>query len=425
MTIPDRRVAFILATLLLDALGVGLVMPVLPRLVEQVAGIGPEAAGGLFGSLGAAYAMALFLCAPMLGRLSDRFGRRPVLLLAIAGSMINYLVMAEASTLWLLFLARIVGGVCGAGAAPAAAYIADIAPPDRRAALFGLTGAVFALGLVLGPALGGLLGNADPRLPFLVAAALSAANLLYGWLVLPESLALGERRALRLDAANPLAALLPRGFSPAVRLILAGCFLYIVGVTAMQTIWVLFTQTQFGWQPGDIGLSLCVLGCVWGAAQIGLTPLVIRRLGEAATLRLGLLATITVYLLYGFVEQGWQIYAVTLAGALAFTTEPVTQAILSREAGPGRQGELQGIVAGIVSLASIFGPLLGGWSHGVVAGLRAGGTALPPGAAFFLGALLTLGALACALLALPRRGHAADFARDDGAPTRRTPQCTS
>jgi MFS transporter, DHA1 family, tetracycline resistance protein len=418
MMVPRARVAFILATLLLDAMGAGLVMPVLPRLIEQIAGIGPAAAGGLLGSLGAAYATALFFCAPVLGRLSDRFGRRPVLLLAIAGSMVNYLVIAGTSTLWLLFFARIAGGICGASAAPATAYIADTAPPDRRAALFGLTGATFALGLVLGPALGGLLGNEDPRLPFLVAAALSAANLVCGWLLLPESLAPGNRQALRLDTANPFAAFLPRGFSSAVGLILAGCFLYIVGVTALQMIWVLFTQAQLGWQPGDIGLSLAVLGMVWGTAQIGLAPVVIRRLGEAATLRLGLLATIAVYLLYGCVEQGWQIYAVTFAGALAFTTEPVTQAILSREAAPSRQGELQGIVAGIVGLASIFGPLLGGWSYDFVAGLRASGVALPPGAAFFVGVPLTLGALACALLALRRRDHAAEFAR-------RTPKCTS
>jgi DHA1 family tetracycline resistance protein-like MFS transporter len=402
---PSAREAFILITLLLDSMGFGLVSPVLPRLVEELTGAGPSEAGSVFGLLNSAYAGALFLCSPVLGRLSDRFGRRPVILLSLAGAVVNYTLAATAHALWLLFMARLVGGICGANAAPAAAYVADVTPAERRTAVFGQMGAVFGLGLAVGPALGGLLGDLDPRLPFLAAAGLAAASLLYGCLVLPESLVPARRRPFALSAINPFASLLSRRRSPVIRGMLAGFFLYILGQTATQATWVLFMEQHLGWNPADIGISMAVLGIVWVTAQAGLTPLIVRRLGERSSLILGLAVTTGVYLLYGFVERGWQVYAVMAISAFAFVAGPAAQGIISRAAADGEQGELQGAVAGVTSLASIFGPTLGGWSFGYFTGAAA---PLPlPGAAFFLGASCSLLALVSVAYALAVRAPAA------------------
>jgi DHA1 family tetracycline resistance protein-like MFS transporter len=403
--LPFGREAFILLTLLLNAIGIGLVAPVLPRLVETLSGGDLSLAGLFFGPLNSIFAGAMFLCSPALGRLSDRFGRRPVILLALAGSVANYAVCAAAPSLTVLFMARLVGGICGGNGAPAAAYLADVTSVERRTSVFGLMGAAYGLGLAVGPALGGLLGSVDLRLPFEVAAALAAGTLLLGCLVLPESLPASRRRSFALDELNPLASLLSRRRPRLIRGILAGFFFYAVAQSGLQATWVLFTERQLGWNPTDIGLSLTVLGVVWMAAQVGLTPIAVRHLGERTALVLSLAVTVAAYLLYGCVDRGWEIYAVTVASALAFVAGPAARGVVSRAAGDDEQGELQGAIVSVTSLAAIVGPSLGGWAFGYFTSAAA--PLALPGAAFFLGALLNLLALGMVVRALSAGAEAA------------------
>lgn len=398
MAWPAKTETFMLFTTLLDSMGFGLIGPVLPRLVEQITGSPPSAVGQTYGLLNAAYAMAAFLCATGLGHLSDRFGRRPVILLAIGGGLVNYVLSALAGNIGLLFLARIAGGICGASAAPAIAYIADITTPVRRPLVFGWMGAAFGLGFILGPALGGLLGDIDPRLPFWVAAGLSAVNLLYGWLFVPESLPPGRRTSFDLWRANPLAPVLSRSYAPFVRGLLVGVFLYAIGQAAMQTTWVLFVQQRFGWTEGDIGLSLAAFGVIWIAGQALVAPAMIRRLGESAALLVGQITTVAVYLAFGLIERGWQLYLVMPVVSVAAMTGPAVRSLLSRHEGQAGQGEVQGAVTGVTNLAAIFGPLAGAWIFQYFTGDRA--PVQIPGAAFFLGGLFAALSLLCAVHAL-------------------------
>ncbi|MEA1671963.1 MFS transporter [Nitrospirillum sp. BR 11163] len=393
------REALILLVLLLDALGCGVVTPVLPTLVLSLSG-DEAAAGRDIGLLNAAYAAALFLSSPLQGRLSDRFGRRPFILLGLMGGLAHYVTAALTPSLWLLFAARLLGGLCGANAAAANAYMADIVPPRRRTAMFSCMGAAFGLGLGLGPGLGGLLGGLDPRLPFWTAAALAGATAILGWVLLPESLPSGARRPFDWTAANPLVSLLSRGQTATARDLLAGIFLYIAGQTALQTTWVLFLRQILGWGAAEVGLSLTALGLVWGVAQLGLTPLVTRCLGDGRALLLGLTMTIVAYALYGFVQEGWQLYAVMAGTAAAFVTGPTAQGVLSRQAPPDRQGELQGLATSMTSLGAIAGPILGGASFSYLTGPEK--PMAMPGGAFVVSALLTLMTLGFAIRALSR-----------------------
>lgn len=402
MAWPAKTETFMLFTTLLDSMGFGLIGPVLPRLVEQITGNPPSAIGQTYGLLNAAYAMAAFLCATGLGHLSDRFGRRPVILLAIGGGLVNYVLSALAGDLGLLFLARIAGGVCGASAAPAIAYIADITTPARRPLVFGWMGAAFGLGFILGPTLGGLLGDIDPRLPFWTAAGLSAVNFLYGWLFVPESLPPERRTSFDLKRANPLAPLWSRCYAPFVRSLLVGVFLYAIGQAAMQTTWVLFVQQRFGWTEGDIGLSLAAFGVIWITGQAWAAPAMIRRLGESAALIVGQMATVVLYLAFGLTEHGWQLYAVMPVVSVAAMTGPAARSLLARQEGRVGQGEVQGAVTGVTNLAAIFGPMLGAWIFQYFTGETA--PVQIPGAAFFLGGLFAVLSLLCAVRALASGG---------------------
>ncbi len=396
---PRAAMAFILVNGLLNAMGFGLVVPVLPRLVAELAGDGIAAAGGTYGALVASYAALLFLCAPLLGHLSDRFGRRPVILLALAAAIIDNVVAAVTGSLALLFVARAVAGACGANAAAAAAYIADVTPPDQRGRAYALAGAVFGLGFILGPALGGLLGEWGPRLPFWAAAGLTAGNFLYGWLVLPESLAPAERQPLRLAALNPLASLSGWHQSRLVRGMLGAFFCFAAGQSAIQATWVLFVGERLGWGSGEVGLSLATLGIGAILAQGVLAPRLIARLGEPGSLVLGLCFTILASLGFALVWQGWQVYALIALVLVAFVAGPAAQAIVSKAAGAGGQGRLQGAVSGVSSLASIVGPVGGA----AVFAAFAGPPWDLPGAGFLLAALFTGLALACALWGLAGR----------------------
>jgi MFS transporter, DHA1 family, tetracycline resistance protein len=382
---------FILFTVLIDTIGVGLIIPVLPKLIEEFVGGGPSEASAELGWLFAAYALMLFLCAPALGSLSDRFGRRPIILVALAGMAFDYVLTAMAPSLWLLFLGRLVAGACGSNFTTATAYIADVSEPEKRAQAFGLIGAAFGVGFILGPALGGLLGQFGPRVPFWVAAGLTALNFVYGLFVLPESLPASERRPFSLSAANPFRAVLRLRRFPAVVGLAAGFFFMQIGTQMLQSIWVLFTEYRFAWTERDVGLSLAVVGLIFGVVQAGLTRVVIPKIGERGAIFTGTFLCMGGLLWFAFATQGWMMYAALLPYAMIGIAGPAMQAIMSRQVQPSEQGELQGTLTALMSLTAIIGPLVAAYAFGWFT--RPGAALVLPGAPF-------LGAVALLLLGL-------------------------
>ncbi len=359
MISPARKpaVAFIFITLVLDILGIGLIIPILPKLVEQLSGTGVQGAAHSYGLLASLYALMQFLCAPLLGSLSDRFGRRSVILFSLFGSGIDLLFMAVAPTLGWLFVGRIISGITGANFAAATAYIADVTPPEKRAASFGMIGAAFGLGFIIGPLLGGVLGSYSPRLPFYVAGALTLVNWLYGCFVLPESLALENRRAFSWARSNPLGSLLALRSHRGV-LGLIGIF-FIAGVAhqVFPSIWVLYTTYRYQWTVQQTGISLAIVGVMAAIVQGGLTRIIVARLGEVKTILLGFFISTLAYTAYGTAPQGWMIYAIIIIASIGGAATPALQALISKGVGADEQGGVQGTIASLSSVAGVVGPL--------------------------------------------------------------------
>jgi len=356
----SRRPAlvFIFITLFLDILGLGLVIPVLPKLVEQLRGGDVAAASHVVGALGALYALMQFLFSPVLGSLSDQWGRRPVILVSLVGAGLDYFLMAWAPTLPWFFLGRALSGIAGANITAATAYIADISPPEKRSANFGIIGAAFGLGFIAGPLLGGLLGSTSLRLPFWVAGGVTLANGLYGFFVLPESLAPANRRPFAWNRANPLSAL--RGLSrrPVVSGIAISLFLLHLGNFSVHSTWVLYTGYRFGWAPFDVGLSLAVVGVTAAVVQGGLARVIIPALGEKRSLLWGMTLSGVTLALYGLATRGWMIYAILPFGAMSGICGQAAQGVISRAVGPDEQGSVQGAVTGLNSIAGFVAPML-------------------------------------------------------------------
>jgi DHA1 family tetracycline resistance protein-like MFS transporter len=357
-----------------------------------------------FGLLVTSYALASLLGAPLLGALSDAVGRRPVLLLGVAGLGANYAVAALAPNLTVLFAARIFAGLCGASYTTAAAYIADVTPPERRAAAFGLIGAAAGCGFILGPAIGGLLGDYGPRVPFAAAAVLGAINLLYGVLVLPESLPRTMRRPFTWRAANPFRALLRLARFKAVPGLALLYFFIEIGGVFPQSVWVLFTDYRFGWNSSQVGVSLALVGLFYGAAQAGLTRIVVPRLGERFAVLLGLGGYITGCVLFVLANESWQLYAILPIYALGGLAAPSVQAVISARVPADEQGELQGALTSTIGLAAMLAPICATCVFGLCTGPTAPVDA--PGAPFLLEALLLAGGLVLALQTMPRRAAA-------------------
>jgi DHA1 family tetracycline resistance protein-like MFS transporter len=383
---------FILATVTLDAIGIGLIFPVMPDLIQEVTGRPLSEAALWGGVLAASYAVMQFLCGPFLGALSDRFGRRPVLLSSLAVMAADYLVMALAGSIWLLLIARMLAGVTAATFATAGAVIADITPADQRGRRFGLIGAGFGLGFVLGPLIGGLLAVLDPRAPFYAAAALALANLAFGALVLPETLAPADRRPFRLARANPLGALLSVGRLPGQRRLLATFLLLGIAMNVYPAIWAYFGQARFGWDPVMVGLSLAVYGVSFALGQALLVGPLIRRFGEHRAALLGMGVNLVTLTALGLVTSPTLALLVTPVTALGGVVTPALQAIASRAVSPGAQGELQGLFASLNAIAMITAPL-------VMTATFARFTApdapvFAPGAPFLVAAVLMLGCIA-------------------------------
>jgi DHA1 family tetracycline resistance protein-like MFS transporter len=318
----DAGIVFILVTLVLDTLGIGVVIPVLPKLVGTFHQGDLAAASRTFGLFVALYAAMQFLFAPVLGGLSDRFGRRPVLLGSLFGAAVNYLLTGFAQSLVWLVAGRVIAGITGASFSAAGAYIADVTPPEKRAQSFGLMGAAFGVGFILGPALGGALGAIDLRFPFYFSAALNFLNFLYGWFVLPESLAPEHRRAFSLRRANPFASL---GSLTRHRVVLGLTGTIVCGYLAqmiLQSCWALHGEGRFGWTPRDIGFSLALVGLASALVQGLLIRAIVPRLGERRTLLVGLLLSITGFVGFGLADEPWMVYALLFPFALGGISGP-------------------------------------------------------------------------------------------------------
>ncbi|HEX4597285.1 MAG TPA: MFS transporter [Burkholderiaceae bacterium] len=368
-------------TLLIDVIGIGLIIPVLPLLVGEFTA-GRDTQAYWYGAIVVTYGVMQFLCAPLLGALSDRYGRRPLLLLGIAGLGATFLLTALAHALWLIVAARVLGGGLSANFAVAQAYVADITPPEQRTQSLGRLGAMFGIGFVLGPILGGLLGSVDLRLPLYGAAGLCALNWLYGLLVLPESLAAHQRRPISAARVNPLASL-----AGVTRLRGVGALVVAFAFTALpqwmlQTIWVLFTNFRFGWGPRESGLSLFVVGLAAMTSQGVLLGPLIRALGERKLIVAAMLSGSLAYAGYGLAPQGWMLFVIIPCNFLAFTSVVTMQGIVSKAAGPEEQGRVMGTLSSLSSLMGVIAPVVGTAVLGQV-------TFLPPsdwrvGAPFFL-----------------------------------------
>jgi len=388
---PGRHtLVFVAVTVLLDTIGFGLILPVLPRLLVDLTGESVSRAAIDGGWLAFTYALLQLVCAPVLGNLSDRFGRRPVLLFAVGALGIDYLVMGFAPSLGWLFLGRAIAGIAGASFTPAYACVADVTPPERRAQSFGIVSAAFGVGFVLGPAIGGLLGGLGPRAPFFAAAALSLANFAYGSLFLPETLPPEKRRPFDWRRANPLGTLAQMRRRPAVLRLLGALFLWMVAHQVMPSTWSYYTKLRFGWSEATIGASLAVAGLVMAASQATLLRILVPRIGERRAALIGIGVASVGYLGYATATAGWMMFAWLGTWFFGATVMPVTNALLSHRVEPDAQGELQGAVASLFSLSSIVGPPLLSQVFG-----RFSAADAPlrfPGAAFLTSAVL---AVAC------------------------------
>jgi DHA1 family tetracycline resistance protein-like MFS transporter len=386
-----HALVFVAITVLLDVIGFGLILPVLPALLVELTGETVSQAAIRGGWLAFVYAIMQFLCAPVLGNLSDRYGRRPVLLFAVGALGVDYVIMGFAPTFGWLFLGRAIAGIAGASFTPAYAYAADISPPERRAQNFGMISAAFGVGFVVGPALGGLLGGLGPRAPFFAAATLSLTNFVYGYLVLPESLAAGKRRAFAWTRANPLGTLAHMRKHPVVLGLLGALFLWMVGHQVMPSTWAYYTKFRFGWSEATIGASLALAGLVMATSQASLLRLLVPRIGERRAALTGITIAGVGYLGYATATAGWMMFAWLGTWFFGAMVMPSTNALMSHRVAADAQGELQGAVASLFSLSSIVGPPLMTQLFGRFAAPTA--RLHLPGAAFLAAALLTTACL--------------------------------
>lgn len=395
---------FIFMTLLMDVLGFGLLIPVAPRLIQSLLPIGhnTEADAAIpFGHLTALYAVMQFFFAPILGALSDHYGRRPVLLVSIFGSGLDYFAMALSPTLAILFVTRAINGISGGSMSVATAYIADVTPPEKRAGAFGLIGAAFGLGFILGPALGGLLGRIDVHYPFYAAGGMALLNWLYGYFVLPESLPPERRAKFTLAKANPAAAIFGLRRYPLVAWMAVALFLLNLAQFVLHATWALYTSHRYAWDPLQIGLSLMVVGVGAAVVQAGLARKLVPIIGERVALLGGIAIGIVAYVGYGSAPQGWMIYALIAFASLGGIAGPAGQALITHVVSAREQGAVQGALAGLTSVAQIFGPIIG---TNVFAYAIDQHAARLPGLSFYVSAALA--AVGLGVAAWATRGHA-------------------
>ncbi|MXV15509.1 TCR/Tet family MFS transporter [Hufsiella ginkgonis] len=386
MATPRKAaMGFIFVTLLIDTIGFGLIYPVLPRLIEQMIHGDLSQASRWNAWLMSAYAVTQFICAPVIGSLSDKYGRRPVLLLSLFGFGLDYILLSLAPTIWWLVAGRVIAGITGASFTTASAYIADISTAEDRAKNFGMIGAAFGLGFIIGPAIGGLLGELGPRVPFIVAACLTLMNFIYGYFVLPESLSAENRRPFSWVRSNPLGSVLQlKQYKGVGGLILALVFVYIGGY-AVQSTWAYVNIEKFNWGEGLIGISLTVVGVLVAGVQGGLIRFTNPRLGNEKSIYVGLGLYAAGLVLFAFANQGWMMFAFLVPYCLGGIAGPALQSVITEHVPSNEQGELQGTLTSLMSLTMIFGPML---MNNLFSWCTGKGAAIYfPGAPFLAGAI--------------------------------------
>jgi DHA1 family tetracycline resistance protein-like MFS transporter len=381
-----RAVPIVLAAVTIDVIGFGIVMPVLPALITELGHMDLASATRVSGWMLAVFAIAQFFAGPIMGNLGDHFGRRPVLIAAMLAFGLDYLLMALAPTLAWLFLGRAIAGVAGATFGPAGAVIADVTPPEKRAQTYGLLGAAFGVGFVVGPALGGIVADLGTRAPFVVAAVLALVNAATMYFLLPETLDDEHRRPFRLRDAHIVGAFKPLFQVGNATPLLVAWFLWQLGGIVYPATWSFWASIRFGWDAGQIGWSLAWVGFLSIIVQLWLTPKVMPRFGERWAAIVGLGAAALTLLAYAFTTQGWQVYAFFIVGSLGAFAYPALNGILSKMVDASRQGALQGGLGAMNSVAAILGPVIAAQSLAI--GSRNGFV----GAAFFVAALLIGGA---------------------------------
>jgi DHA1 family tetracycline resistance protein-like MFS transporter len=396
---------FIFITILVDVIGIGIIIPVVPKLIEELTGQGISEASRVGGWLMFSFASMQFLCSPIMGGLSDRFGRRPVLLLSLFGLGADYLFHAYAPTIGWLFIGRIIAGMMGASFTTATAYIADISTPEKRAQNFGLIGAAFGLGFIIGPVIGGVSSHWGPRVPFLVASGLTLLNVLYGYFVLPESLDESNRRPFSWRRANPIGSLKHLRKYPVVSGLIASLVCIYVAAHAVQSNWSFYCMYKFGWDSVMVGYSLAVVGVLVAAVQGGLIRIIIPKTGQQNAVYIGIGLYAVGFMLFGMATQSWMMFAFLVPYCLGGIAGPALQGIISSQVPPNEQGELQGALTSLMSLTSIFGPLL---MNNIFAYFTSDNAPFHlPGASFFVGGLLTVLSLVLAMRTLSARLAAA------------------
>ena len=384
----QAALGFIFATLLIDVMGLGIIIPVLPKLIEHLIHGNISQASSYAGWLTAAYASMQFLFSPLIGNLSDKFGRRPVLLSSLFGFGVDYLFLAFAPTIWWLFLGRIIAGITGASFTTATAYIADVSTPEKRAAHFGLVGVAFGLGFIIGPVIGGILGKYNVQYPFLAAAGLAFLNVIYGYFILPESLDKENRRPLDLKRCSPWGSLIQLNKYKSVIGLAASLFLIYFAVQSVQSVWTFYTFKKFNWSEAMVGYSLGFVGLLIAVVQGGLIRVILPKLGQKRCIWIGLLLYSLGLGLFAFATEGWMMFAILVPYCLGGIAGPALQGYMSSSVPANEQGELQGILTSLMSLSSIFGPLA--MTSSFYYFTRSSAPFQFPGAPFAIGALLML-----------------------------------
>jgi DHA1 family tetracycline resistance protein-like MFS transporter len=390
---------FIFITVVIDAVGLGIIIPVMPKLIQELIHGDISQASQYGGWLVFSYAITQFFFASVLGNLSDRYGRRPIL--SLLGFCANYLLMGFAPTILWLFIGRLIAGITGASHTVAAAYIADSSTPQNKAQNFGLLGAAFGLGFIIGPVLGGVLGHYGSRVPFFAAAGLCFFNFIYGYFVVPESLAKHLRRPFQWKKANPVGTFFHLRSYPNITPLIICIFLINLAAHAVQSTWSYYTMEKFAWNERAVGLSLGFIGTLLMIVQAGLIRILIPRLGLAKAILTGILLQAISLPLYGFATQTWMLYAISIPYVLAGIAGPAIQSYISNHIPSNEQGQVQGGITSVISLTAIFGPL-------IMTGLfyhfsKSGTTLYFPGVPFILGGLLSLISLLIAFLYFRRQ----------------------
>jgi DHA1 family tetracycline resistance protein-like MFS transporter len=384
----QAALGFIFVTLLIDVMGFGIIIPVLPKLIEHLIHGNISEAAAYAGLLTLAYSSTQFLFSPLIGNLSDKFGRRPVLLSSLFGFGVDYLFLAFAPSIGWLFVGRLIAGITGASFTTASAYIADVSEPEKRAANFGMVGVAFGVGFIIGPVIGGILGKYNVQYPFLAAAGLAFLNVIYGYFILPESLSKENRRPLDWKRCSPWGSLLQLSKYKAVFGLAVSLFLVYFAAQAVQSVWTFYTIKKFNWNEAVIGYSLGVVGLLVAVVQGGLIRIILPKLGQKRSIGIGLLLYSAGLLLFAFASEGWMMFAFLIPYCLGGIAGPALQGYMSNSVPANEQGELQGGLTSLVSLSSIFGPLLMTWSFYFFT--KPGAPFQFPGAPFAIGAILML-----------------------------------